>query len=68
MAGMTVSDYIRRRALSHKIKARIDHQAINELRRQGGLLKQLWSESGANPMFKEALNEVVATMKRIAAT
>jgi len=67
VAGLTKSDYIRRRVLGRKVPVKIDHQMINELRRQGGLLKHLWAESGASPIFKAALDEIVITMKRIAA-
>ena len=39
LAGLSVSEYIRRRALGHPILARTDAAVIRELRRQGGLLK-----------------------------
>jgi len=38
-AGLSVSEYIRRRALGHPVMARADAAIIRELRRQGGLIK-----------------------------
>ena len=38
-AGLSVSEYIRRRALGHPVLARADETMIRELRRQGGLIK-----------------------------
>ena len=38
-AGLSVSEYIRRRALGHPVLARTDAAMIRELRRQGGLIK-----------------------------
>ena len=35
-AGLTVSEYIRRRALGKLVKSRVSEKAINELRRLGG--------------------------------
>ena len=38
-AGLSVSEYIRRRALGHPVLAQADAALIRELRRQGGLIK-----------------------------
>jgi hypothetical protein len=35
-AGLTMSEYVRRRALGLAVKSRVSEQAINELRRLGG--------------------------------
>ena len=38
-AGLSVSAYIRRRALGHPVLSRSDAALLRELRRQGGLIK-----------------------------
>jgi len=38
-SGLTTSGYTRRKALGRRVDSRADMQAINELRRLGGLLK-----------------------------
>ena len=38
-AGLSLSEYIRRRAMGHPVLARSDAAMIQELRRQGGLIK-----------------------------
>lgn len=45
LAGITVSDYVRRRALGRRIVANTDLVMIRELRRIGGLLKHIHNES-----------------------
>jgi hypothetical protein len=47
LAGLTVSELIRRRYFGKPIVAATDAQTIRELRRLGGLLKHIWTESGA---------------------
>jgi hypothetical protein len=39
LAGLTVSEYVRRRALGRAVVARVDLAVLGELRRLGGLLK-----------------------------
>jgi len=46
LAGMTPGQYARARALGHPVIARCDLALINELRRQGGLLKHVAIEAG----------------------
>jgi hypothetical protein len=46
IAGITVSTYVRQRALGRRIAANTDLIAIRELRRIGGLLKHIHNESG----------------------
>ena len=45
-AGLTLSAYLRRRALGRKINAKTDEQMVRELRRLGGLVKDLHNRSG----------------------
>lgn len=39
ITGLSLSSLIRKKALGHPIKSKVDLILINELRRQGGLLK-----------------------------
>ena len=45
-AGMTLSNYFRQRLLGRRVIADVDMTMIRELRRQGGLLKKIHTESG----------------------
>jgi hypothetical protein len=66
-AGLTVSDYIRRRALGRRITARVDLTVINELRRLGGLVKHLTLGSHIDAEAgREALAELREAVARIA--
>ncbi len=47
-AGLTISEYLRRRALGRRIMSIADEKIINELRRIGGLLKHVHNESGGS--------------------
>ncbi len=38
-AGLTISSYLRRRALGHSVVSSVDAMMVRELRRQGGLIK-----------------------------
>ena len=44
-AGLTISDYVRRRIFARSVVARTDRAVVNELRRLGGLLKKVHLES-----------------------
>ena len=46
LAGLSVSEYVRRRSLGRPIIAQADAVTIKELRRLGGLVKHLHNESG----------------------
>lgn len=50
-SGLSVSEYVRRRALGRRVDSVTDVKMISELRRQGGLLKKIYSESGG--MYSE---------------
>jgi hypothetical protein len=45
LAGLSVSEYVRRRALGRAVVAHADALTIKELRRLGGLVKHLHNES-----------------------
>lgn len=46
LAGLSVSEYIRRRALGRSVLAQADAVTIKELRRLGGLVKHTHTTSG----------------------
>ncbi len=59
-AGLSVSEYIRRRALGHPVLAWADAAMIRELRRQGGLIKHYaLSGSPASREVNEALRSII---------
>jgi len=58
-AGLTMSEYVRRRALGLAVKSRVSEQAINELRRLGGLQKYLALK---NPENEQKYQEVLAAL------
>jgi hypothetical protein len=45
LAGLTMSEFLRRRALGRTVLASVDMTLVRELRRLGGLLKHAHSES-----------------------
>ncbi|WP_050751083.1 plasmid mobilization protein [Acidiphilium cryptum] len=70
-AGITLSEYIRRRALGRRVVARralTDIQTLNELRRLGGLVKHLALEEVGNPDdLRTALAALREAAERVAA-
>ena len=68
-SGLSVSQYVRRRALGRRVDSVTDIKMISELRRQGGLLKKIFNES--NGMYSEkieatldGLNGVIKSLER----
>lgn len=65
-AGLSVSEYIRRRALGHPVLARADAAMIRELRRQGGLIKHYaLSGSLASKEAVEALRGITKLIQEL---
>ena len=62
MAGMSVSKYVRHRALYQRVDSKVDAQVIRELRRIGGLLKYL-ATKGENT--ESTLCELKTTIKAL---
>jgi hypothetical protein len=60
-AGLSISEYIRRRTLGHPVLSRSDAALLRELRRQGGLIKH-YALSGSLAS-KEALEAYRAIVK-----
>lgn len=68
-AGLTLSEFTRRRALGLRVHSKADAQMINELRRLGGLVKHIHNETdGVNSVKTAAvLVALVDAIKRIGA-
>lgn len=66
-AGLTMSEYLRRRALGKRVMSIADEKIINELRRIGGLLKHVHNESGGAyaAQTASALGELMSVIVRI---
>ncbi len=58
-AGLTPGQYARARTLGHAVYSKVDMVAINELRRQGGLLKHIAIERRLPPAAIEAAMQAV---------
>ena len=67
-AGISLSSYCRRRFLAHSVVAHTDRVMIRELRRIGGLLKTVHTESGGAYRCEtaEALNDLRQAIERLA--
>ena len=67
-AGMSVSAYCRRRMLGHVVIPHTDRVVIRELRRLGGLAKQLHTQSGGaySEHTAGALADLRAAIQRVA--
>ncbi len=66
-ASLTLSEYIRRRALGLPVRSKADTQMINELRKIGGLVKHIHNET-AGVYSKETagvLVQITEAIKRI---
>jgi len=67
LAAMSMSELVRRRYFGRPILANVDQVMIRELRRLGGLLKQLHQESGGvlRDEFAGALAAVKTAIERL---
>lgn len=59
-AGLSVADYLRKSAFGKRITPKVDLHLVNELRRIGGLLKLVHTESGGaySEKTREMLDEL----------
>ena len=60
--SMSLSQYVRKRALGHPVIASVDMKMVNELRRLGGLLKHVHTESGG--AYSDATAAAIAAIRR----
>ena len=67
ISGLSVSEYIRRLALGFKVCSKFDFNILNELRRQGGLIKHLHNESHGvyNPKMTAALETLISCASKL---
>ena len=67
LAGLTISELVRRRYFGRRIVAHTDEIMIRELRRLGGLLKHIWLESQGvySRETGQALSEIKAFIRRL---
>lgn len=67
-AGLSISEYLRRRVHGHRVASQTDATVIRELRRIGGLLKLVHTESGGAYSQQTAamLSELRDCIERIA--
>ena len=64
--AVTVSEYVRRCALERPLTARIDIEALAELRRQGGLIKHLASGDSSHAYeYRVALNLIHEAIRKL---
>ena len=59
-AGLSISELIRRRYFGRPILSKTDETMIRELRRQGGLLKHIWSHN--SELYSE---ETAAALRQV---
>ncbi len=65
-AGLSISEYVRRRSLGIRVISRMDDNVINELRRLGGLQKHLASQMKSRASeFDQVMRDLVAAINRI---
>lgn len=67
IAGITISEFVRRAASGRKIIPRIEQNLINELRKIGGLLKHIHNESNGAYSDKTAaaIDEIRDAVRRV---
>ena len=53
-SGLSMSEYVRRCVCGRRIPSKIEKKMLSELRRQGGLLKYIFNESGGKYSEKTA--------------
>jgi hypothetical protein len=68
IAGLTVSEYMRRCSLNKRLHSRIDDKAINRLSSLCGLMKHLLMQIVDHPHENELRRELNAILARITAT
>jgi len=60
IAGLTVSEYVRRRICGVSVPSKIEKRMLSELRRQGGLLKFIFNES--HGMYSEKVDNTLTSI------
>ena len=67
LAGLTNSEYVRRRALKIQVVAKVELHILSELKRLGGLIKHLYNESNGLYSIEtaEALNALTSYIRAL---
>ena len=67
LSGLSMSEYARRLALNFRVCSKFEFNVLNELRRQGGLIKHLHNESHGiyNPKMIEALETLISCISKL---
>ena len=60
VAGLSVSEYVRRRILGFRIVSKIDLRVLGELKRQGGLIKHLYKLTRG--MYSQDMAEAIQAL------
>lgn len=65
-AGLSLSEYIRRRALGKKIKTKVEEETIRQIRRVGVNLNQVakWANEGKDPAVHSAAEDTIEDVKQ----
>lgn len=66
LAGLSVSELVRRRYFGRAIIASSDEATLRELRRLGGLLKHVSNEGGGIVKITAAMTDLQEAIKRLA--
>ena len=67
-AGLTVSEFLRRAALSRRIHSRVKIQVLGEVSRLGGLQKHLLTQIKGHPYEVELRNKLNGLLSEIHST
>ncbi|MBR2208563.1 MAG: MobB mobilization protein [Synergistaceae bacterium] len=67
LSGLSVSEYVRRLTLGFQVCSRFELNVLNELRRQGGLIKHIHNESHGiyDPKMTEALEAIISCANKL---
>jgi len=64
-AGLSVAEYLRRKALGKKVKTKVEEEAIRQIRRVGTNLNQVarWANQGKDEAVRSAAEDVIEDVK-----
>jgi len=66
-AGLSVAEYLRRKALGRKIKTKVEEEAIRQVQKVGTNLNQIarWANEQRNKAVKSAAEDVIEDVKQV---
>ena len=65
VAGLTVSEYVRRLSLGRTVISSTDQRVLNELRRLGGLVKFVFTQGAPSDITADVLLDLQRYIKRL---